>query len=179
MRGGERIERAANLNDHWENDTVAVGIGCSVAIDRVLTAAGIQPKHIERGCQLAVYKTARSTRPVGPFSPNLHVSARILKKADADRAVAVTTAYPALHGGPIHIGPPEAIGVEDIHAPLLGAGLAPDPDEVCMFWGCGVTLRTALEEQPTLPWMANAEGSLIPTPLTPSAFRMSLPAAAT
>ncbi len=165
----------ADLIADWSDDLVAVGIGCSVVVDHAMTAAGIGLKHIARSVALAVYETAVPTRAVGPFSARQHVSMRIVKKAQADDAVAVTGRYPVLHGAPVHVGDAAELGIADLAKPVLGAGLMPDDDEICLFWGCGVTLRAALSG--TVFWMANSEGSLVATPFPISAFRTPDPRA--
>jgi uncharacterized protein YcsI (UPF0317 family) len=70
---------------------------------------------------------------------------RPLSPADAELAVEVSRRYPQLHGQPIHVGDPAAIGV-DLDRPLDRLG---DVDvaagEVPVFWACGVTTQLALE----------------------------------
>lgn len=170
MLGRERRQRVRALDEAWTSDTVAVAVGCSVAVDQALLDEGIRLKHVEAGVPLAVYETTRRTRGVGPFEPLLHVSMRIVAASDVERAVAVTSRFPTLHGAPVHVGDPAALGLVDLANPVLGCGLTPAPDEVCLFWGCGVTLRRALEEQGGLAWMANSEGSLVSSGRTMSAF---------
>ncbi|MCG6121588.1 MAG: DUF1445 domain-containing protein [Microvirga sp.] len=171
MRGSERVAAPDDLVADFDADHVAIGIGCSVVVDEALLLAGVTPKHKALGLALPAYRTDKPTRAVGRFSPPLHVSMRIVKKAQVDLAIATTAAYPALHGAPIHVGDPAELGIADLARPLFGAGLAPDEDETCMFWGCGVTLRAALNACPDLPWLANAEGSLVDTGRTLGAFR--------
>lgn len=171
MEGDRRLAVPDTLDDAWSEDHVAIGIGCSVVVDEALTLAGITPKHKALGLALPAYRTALPTRAVGRFSPPLHVSMRIVKKEDADRAIATTAAFPALHGAPVHVGDPSALGIEDLRRPLFGAALAPDDDETCLFWGCGVTLRAALAGAPGLPWLANSEGALAATGRTLADFR--------
>lgn len=174
MQGGRHLRKAATLIDEWGADSVAVGIGCSVIVDRALAAWGVRPKHVERSAPLAVYETTIETRAVGPFRARQYVSMRIVKKWDADLAAAVAARFPALHGGPVHIGHPADLGIEDLGRPVLGTGLSPDADEVCLFWGCGVTLRAALATA-DVPWIANAEGHLVGTRLPISALRADVP----
>ncbi len=175
MLGPERLQRVPTLEEAWTPDTVAVAVGCSVAVDHALLEEGIALKHVEAGVPLAVYQTSRKAREVGPFATYQHVSMRIVKTSDADRAVAVTSRFPTLHGAPVHVGDPTALGIRDLMDPVLGGGLLPAPDETCLFWGCGVTLRKALEQQEGLPWMANSEGSLVPSGRMMNAFETRQP----
>ena len=62
-----------------------------------------------------------------------------MKPADAIRAVQITTRMPFVHGAPIHIGAPEAIGISDIDKPDFGERSEIKPGEVPVFWACGVT----------------------------------------
>ena len=55
------------------------------------------------------------------------------------RAVEVCRRFPAMHGGPVHIGDPAALGIADLDAPDFGDPVRIDPGEVPVFWACGVT----------------------------------------
>ena len=72
---------------------------------------------------------------------------RPLKPADAIRAVQITSRFPSVHGAPVHIGLPEALGIEDIEKPAFG-GAPPrmKEDELPVFWACGVTPQLAIEQ---------------------------------
>jgi uncharacterized protein YcsI (UPF0317 family) len=45
----------------------------------------------------------------------------------------------AVHGGPVHIGSPAALGIADLDKPDWGEPVQMEPDDVPMFWACGVT----------------------------------------
>jgi uncharacterized protein YcsI (UPF0317 family) len=47
--------------------------------------------------------------------------------------------YPHAHGAPLHVGDPEATGIADVGRPDYGEPVPIDPEEVPVFWGCGVT----------------------------------------
>jgi uncharacterized protein YcsI (UPF0317 family) len=55
------------------------------------------------------------------------------------RAVQVTSRFPGVHGAPIHIGDPEAVGVRDLSRPDYGDAVEVKPGETPVFWACGVT----------------------------------------
>lgn len=171
MSGSKATRHVTSLDEAWTSNTVAVAVGCSVAVDTLLLDAGIYLKHVARDTGLAVYATRHPTRRVGRFGPRQHVSMRIVKKDDVDRVAAITALYPALHGGPVHVGDPRVLGIDDLSKPLLGGGLVNEPDETCLFWGCGVTLRKALEAQHGLAWMANSEGRLLSSRRSFDSFR--------
>ena len=84
------------------------------------------------------------------------VSCRFVKNGhDAIRAVQISSRMRATHGPPIHIGNPSARGIKDVYHSELHPFLqvAPqEPDEIAMFWGCGVTPQmVALESK--VPFM--------------------------
>ena len=56
----------------------------------------------------------------------------------------IASALPALHGAPVHVGDPAAIGVR-VDRPLdtIGTPSIAD-DEVPVFWACGVTAQEAV-----------------------------------
>src|SRR5207245_1413641 len=54
-------------------------------------------------------------------------------------ATTVTEELPLAHGGPLHVGDPEGIGITDLAHPHWGDAILPLEDEVPVFWACGVT----------------------------------------
>jgi len=49
-----------------------------------------------------------------------------------------------MHGPPVHIGDPAAIGIKDLSQPDLptrGQNAPPRPSEIALFWPCSATLR--------------------------------------
>ena len=46
---------------------------------------------------------------------------------------------PRVHGTPVHIGDPEAIGIHDLNHPDFGEAVTIRPGETPVFWACGVT----------------------------------------
>ena len=48
------------------------------------------------------------------------------------------------HGTPVHIGDPQLIGIDDIDEPLVGDPVTVNPDELPVFWGCGITPQYSL-----------------------------------
>lgn len=88
-----------------------------------------------------MYRTSIETQPSGPFHGPLVVSMRPMKAADAIKAVQVTARMPAVHGAPIHLGDPGLIGIRDLARPDFGDPVPIEPDELPVFWACGVTRR--------------------------------------
>jgi uncharacterized protein YcsI (UPF0317 family) len=61
-------------------------------------------------------------------------------------AVRVTAAVPAVHGAPVHVGAPAALGIADLDKPDFGEPVDLEPGDVPVFWACGVTPQAALIE---------------------------------
>ena len=101
--------------------------------------AGLEIRHITDNHNVPMYKTNIECVPAGVFHGPMVVSMRPMKPADAIRAVQITTRMPFVHGAPIHIGDPEAIGISDIDKPDFGERSDIKPGEVPVFWACGVT----------------------------------------
>jgi uncharacterized protein YcsI (UPF0317 family) len=56
---------------------------------------------------------------------------------DVAKAVEVTARFPRVHGAPVHVGSPEAIGV-DLARPDYGDAVHMREGEVPVFWACAV-----------------------------------------
>ena len=63
----------------------------------------------------------------------------------ARRAYEITAAMPNVHGAPVQIGHPEAIGVADVMKPDYGDPVEIREGEIPVFWPCGVTPQAAVE----------------------------------
>mmetsp|Transcript_8837 Transcript_8837/g.14339 ORF Transcript_8837/g.14339 Transcript_8837/m.14339 type:complete len:128 (-) Transcript_8837:169-552(-) len=92
-----------------------------------------------------MYRTSLKNQQSGPFQGNLVVSMRPYKESQIEEVNQITKSYPGAHGGPIHWGNPDALGIGDIHDPDYGDVTHINNDEVPVFWACGVTPQTALE----------------------------------
>jgi uncharacterized protein YcsI (UPF0317 family) len=51
---------------------------------------------------------------------------------------------PACHGAPVQIGAPNELGISELSQPDYGDLPELRPDDVPMFWACGVTLQEAI-----------------------------------
>jgi uncharacterized protein YcsI (UPF0317 family) len=91
-----------------------------------------------------MYRTNIPTRPAGRFHGPMVVSMRPLRPADAIRAVQITARLPAVHGAPVHLGFPDAIGIKDIGKPDYGDPVPVEAGELPVFWACGVTPQAAI-----------------------------------
>lgn len=66
-------------------------------------------------------------------------SMRPIKANQLVRAIQITSRFPSVHGAPVHVGNPPALGVVDINKPDYGWKPEILEDEIPVFWGCGVT----------------------------------------
>lgn len=162
FKDGEIVEEPDDIKHLWRDDLVAFVWGCSFSFESALMDAGVTLRDIARGDKVVMYETNIDTHAVGPFSGKLIVTMRPLVPAQAVRAVQVTSRFPGVHGAPIHIGAPELIGISDIEKPLF-TGKPPQvrPDEIPVFWACGVTPRLALQRA-RLPFcITHRPGSMV------------------
>jgi uncharacterized protein YcsI (UPF0317 family) len=114
-------------------------IGCSFSFETGLLAAGIPVRQIEEGGNVPMYNTNIPCVPAGVFSGNMVVSMRPIPHRQVPRAVAITAEMPRVHGAPVQIGYPEAIGIYAIDQPDYGDAVTIKAGEVPVFWPCGVT----------------------------------------
>lgn len=138
FRDGELVERVADISHLWREDFVTFTLGCSLTFEHALTQAGVT-----RG-DGRVYQTSLPATPVGAFRTNLSVTMRAMTTPNVIRAIQVTSRFPATHGGPIHFGTPEAIGV-DMGEPVFGGRPAIADDEIPVFWACSATAVDAAQ----------------------------------
>jgi uncharacterized protein YcsI (UPF0317 family) len=151
-RNGELEGEVDDLLDVWQDDLVSFLLGCSFSFENALIANGIRLPHWDQGKNVSMFITNIQTVPAGPFSGPMVVSMRWIPREKVVRAVQATSRFPAVHGAPVHIGDPEAIGVEDPTRAHLGDSWQPESaDDLPVFWGCGVTPQAvAMSSKPPL-----------------------------
>jgi uncharacterized protein YcsI (UPF0317 family) len=138
-RHSEQFAEVTDITDLWRDDLVAFLLGCSFTAESQLLAAGVRLRHMELGQNVPMFITSLECTPVGRFHGPVVVSMRPIAKEHLDLARRVTTDFPLAHGAPLQVGEPERIGVIDVMRPDFGDAIAPLPDEVPVFWACGVT----------------------------------------
>jgi uncharacterized protein YcsI (UPF0317 family) len=138
-RNGELADERTDIKELWRDDLVAFLIGCSFTFERALLEAGVPVRHLELGRNVPMYRTTRQCVPVGRFQGPLVVSMRPIPVSLVSKATAVTEAYPQMHGAPVHVGDPAALGIEDLSVPDYGDPVPVREGEVPVFWACGVT----------------------------------------
>ena len=138
-RYGELTDEVTDLEKYWRDDLVAFLLGCSFSFEGPMLDAGLDVRHITDKHNVPMYITNIQCVPAGVFHGPMVVSMRPMCPKDAIRAVQVTSRMPFVHGAPIHIGDPEAIGIKDVMRPDFGEPSRIEPGEVPVFWACGVT----------------------------------------
>lgn len=128
-----------DVSEFWQDDFVSFLIGCSFSFEAELLEAGLPVRHIEEGCNVPMFVTNIACEPAGVFSGNMVVSMRPMLPEEAIRAALITGAMPRVHGAPVHIGDPAAIGIADVNKPDFGDAVTMREGEMPVFWPCGVT----------------------------------------
>lgn len=164
-RDGECVDEPGDIRALWRDDFVSFVLGCSFSFEQALLDEGVPLRHVQQGRNVAMFRTSIATAPAGPFAGPLVVTMRPLRAADAIRAVQITSRYPAVHGAPVHLGDPRLIGIHDLSRPDYGDPVEVLPDEIPVFWACGVTPQAALERAKLPLAITHAPGSMLITDL--------------
>jgi uncharacterized protein YcsI (UPF0317 family) len=148
-RGVADASEPTDIHELWRDDFVGFLLGCSFTFERALLEAGLPVRHLETGSctagnNVSMYRTDRDCQPAGRFAGPLVVSMRPYRTEDVDRVWAITSRFPRMHGGPIHVGNPERLGIADLARPDFGEPVEIRLGEVPVFWACGVTSQLAL-----------------------------------
>jgi uncharacterized protein YcsI (UPF0317 family) len=141
---GEQIAEVPDATEHWREDLVAFLIGCSFTFERALLEAGVPIRHLESDTNVPMYRTSVPTRSAGSIGGPLVVSMRPVPPGLVATAVRVTSRYPSVHGAPVHVGDPLALGITDLASPDFGDPVEVREGEVPVFWACGVTPQAAV-----------------------------------
>ncbi len=147
----------------WREDFVSFLIGCSFSFEADLLDAGIPVRHIQEDKNVPMYRTNIPCTPAGVFHGNMVVSMRPLPHRLVPKAVQITGEMPKVHGAPIHIGDPSAIGIRDIAQPDFGEAVTIYPGEVPVFWPCGVTPQNVLMDSKPSFAITHAPGHMFIT----------------
>ncbi|ADG92949.1 protein of unknown function DUF1445 [Arcobacter nitrofigilis DSM 7299] len=142
---GKYVRSVKNIEEYYSKDLVFFLVGCSFTFETSLINSGILLRHVEEKKNVAMYDTNIKLNKVGIFEGNMVVSMRPIKKDRVSEACVITSHFPNMHGGPIQVGYPEMIGIEDITKPDYGDSIEIKEDEIPVFWPCGVTPENVLK----------------------------------
>ena len=94
-------------------------------------------------CPLLEVMEPGVTAPVTAHS-TMVVSMRGIPSTQVADACRISGYYPSVHGAPVCVGDPSAIGIDDIMHPDYGDAPVLEPGDVPVFWACGVTPQAAV-----------------------------------
>jgi uncharacterized protein YcsI (UPF0317 family) len=164
-REGLLVDEPPDIAALWRDDLVTFVLGCSFSFEQALLEAGLPLRHVASGKNVAMFRTSIATQPAGIFRGPLVVSMRPFTPADAIRAVQITSRFPNVHGAPVHIGLPQAIGIGDLSKPDYGDPVEVLSDELPVFWACGVTPQAVVVEAKPELCITHAPGCMLVTDL--------------
>lgn len=144
-KNGVKVDEVTDATEYWQDDFVGFLIGCSFSFEEALLQAGIDVRHISMVRNVPMYKTNIECEKAGVFEGPLVCSMRPMTPENAKKAAEITEKFPNVHGGPVHMGDPEKIGIKDIDHPDYGDPVEIREGEIPVFWACGVTPQAAVE----------------------------------
>jgi uncharacterized protein YcsI (UPF0317 family) len=169
-RQGKLQEERTDLVDVWTSDLVAFLLGCSFSFETALLQAGVPVRHIEEGKNVPMFITSVACVPAGAFAGPLVVTMRPIPAALVPRAVQVSGRFPAVHGAPVHVGDPAALGIRDLARPDFGDPVTIRPAEIPVFWACGVTPQAVAMQVKSPLMITHAPGHMFVTDLRDEAL---------
>ena len=172
-RDGELVGEPTDVVDLWRDDLVTFLIGCSFSFETALLDEGVPVRNIEQGRNVSMYRTNRACRPAGRLSGPLVVSMRPVPGELVAAAVQVTARMPQVHGAPVHVGVPEALGIADLARPDFGDPVEFAEGDVPVFWACGVTPQAALMASRPPFAITHAPGHMFVTDVPDAVYRQS------
>lgn len=146
FKDGKYIKSEKSIEEYYSEDLVFFLIGCSFTFENHLIESSIALRHIEEHKNVAMYNTNIKLNDVDIFNGNMVVSMRPIKKDRVSDACVISSHYPDTHGGPIQVGYPEMIGINNISNPDYGDFVEIKDDEIPVFWPCGVTPINVLKK---------------------------------
>lgn len=165
-RNGALVEEPTDVRHLWRDDLVSFLLGCSFTFEHELRAEGIPVRHIEQKVNCPVYRTNQPCRPAGKFHGPLVVSMRPIPAHQIAQAVTISAARPDVHGAPVHVGAPDALGIADLAVPDWGDPVTLATDDVPVFWACGVTPQAVAERAAPELMITHAPGHMFITRAT-------------
>lgn len=171
-RDGTLAEETPDAGAAWAEhpDLVSFLIGCSFTFETPLLDAGIEVRHITDGTNVPMYLTNRPCRPAGRLRGPMVVSMRPIPPDRVAEAATISGRFPAVHGAPVHVGEPGALGIRDLARPDFGEPSRIEPGEIPVFWACGVTPQAAVMASRVPFAITHAPGHMFVTDVPDSAY---------
>jgi uncharacterized protein YcsI (UPF0317 family) len=165
FRDGAFVEEVTDIRDYWSADLVTFALGCSFSFEEAMLEAGLRLRFLERNSVAGVYVSNVETVPAGAYRGPLLVTMRAFRPADAIRAIQITSRFPNVHGAPVHIGSPQAIGI-DLNKRYQNVGDGEVAEgELPVFWACGLTPQLAVSNAKPPLCITHAPSSMLITDL--------------
>jgi len=146
LRHGRLIDEPTDITEYWRPDLVAFLLGCSFTFEWALAEAGLEIAHQRQRVTVPMYLTDRRCVPVASFDGQVVVSMRPFPADRVAEVTAVSARFPAMHGAPIHVGDPAALGINRLDRPDFGDAVDLESDSVPVFWACGVTPQAVVAQ---------------------------------
>lgn len=147
-------------------------IGCSFTFEQALIDNGIRVAHIDARSNVPMYRTTVPTTPAGKFHGPLVVSMRPIPASQVADAVRITSRYPSVHGAPVHVGDPAALGITDLSAPDYGDPVDIADGEIPVFWACGVTPQAVVAASRPELAITHSPGHMLVTDARDAAYQI-------
>jgi len=120
-----------------------------------------------------MYVTSRACRPAGRLRGPMVVSMRPVPPAHLSAAIHESSLLPAVHGSPVHCGDPSALGIDDLDRPDFGEAVDREPDDIPVFWACGVTPQAAVMASRPPFALTHAPGQMFLTDARDEQYRVA------
>ncbi|MFD6435412.1 putative hydro-lyase [Streptomyces venezuelae] len=169
---GEMTAEPTDVVDHWRDDLVTFLIGCSFTFEWALADAGVPLRHIEQGRNVPMYVTDRPCRPAGRLHGPMVVSMRPVPPGRLADAIRESSLMPAVHGSPVHCGDPTGLGIQHLDRPDFGDAVTVEPDDIPVFWACGVTPQAAVMASRPPFAITHAPGRMLVTDARDEQYRV-------
>ena len=169
FRNGNLVAEPVDIVDWWRGDLVAFLLGCSFTFEWALTQAGLLPaQHLN----VPMYITRWQCASVGRFAGPMVVTMRPFWPRDLQRATQITERFPAMHGGPVHVGDPDELGITALEHPDFGDPPVVEHGQVPVFWACGVTPQVVIQRAALPLAIFHAPGHMFITDWSHTEFDM-------
>lgn len=142
---GRIIRESPNIQSFWPKDGVAFLLGCSFSFEADLKRLNLIHKST---ASVPMYRTNVPNKRGGIFQGTLVVSMRLVEPQNIDAVVEVTSRHQLSHGEPVAIGldGQRMLGIKDLSRPDFGEVPQLEKGLIPVFWACGVTPQTAIEQ---------------------------------
>jgi uncharacterized protein YcsI (UPF0317 family) len=164
-RDGALVDEPTDITSLWRDDLVSFLIGCSFSFEAALIGGGIPLRHVDQRINVAMYRSSIACRTAGIFHGPMVVSMRPIRARDVARTVEICARYPDVHGAPVQVGDPAALGIADLSKPDYGDPVAIEPGELPVFWACGVTPQWVAQRSRLPLVITHAPGKMFVTDL--------------